>query len=53
MKYDVVIVPALETMRKTSLERLEAFKKAGGRIIFLGEAPGYIDAVPDEGGKKL
>jgi hypothetical protein len=53
MKYDVIIVPALETMRKTTLERLEAYKKAGGRIIFLGEAPKYIDAIPGEGGKKL
>ena len=53
MKYDCVLVPALETMRKTTLERLEAFNKAGGKIIFLGEAPKYIDAVPDNAGKKL
>jgi len=53
MSYDVIIVPALETMRKSTLLRLEAFKKAGGRLIFLGEAPGYIDAIPDESGKKL
>jgi hypothetical protein len=53
MKYEVIVVPALETMRKSTLERLEAFKKAGGRLIFLGEAPRYVDAVPDESGKKL
>jgi hypothetical protein len=53
MNYDVVVVPALETVRRSTLERLEAFKKAGGSLIFLGEAPKYIDAVPDERGKKL
>jgi len=53
MKYDAVVVPALETMRKSTLERLEKFKKAGGRLIFLGEAPKYIDALPNEDGKKL
>ena len=53
MKYEVVIVPALETMRKTTLRLLEAFKKAGGRIIFLTDAPKYIDAVPCDDGKKL
>jgi len=53
MSYDVIVVPALETIRKSTLERLEAFRKAGGRLIFLGEAPRYIEAVPDESGKKL
>jgi len=53
MNYDVVVVPALETIRRNTIQRLEAFKKAGGRLIFLGEAPKYIDAVPDERGKKL
>jgi len=42
--YDCVIVPALETMRATTLVRLEKFQAAGGRIIFLGEPPLYLDA---------
>ncbi|MCL2043077.1 MAG: hypothetical protein FWG89_02945 [Treponema sp.] len=53
MNYDVIIIPALETIRKTTLERLEAFQKAGGRIVFLGDAPKYIDALASDGGKKL
>jgi hypothetical protein len=53
MEYDVVVVPALETIRKSTLDLLEKFKRLGGRLIFLGEAPKYIDAVPDESGKKL
>ncbi len=53
MKYDVIIVPACETLRTTTLERLEAFKANGGRVIFMGEAPKYCDALPSERGKKL
>ena len=53
MSYDVILVPAMETMRKTTLERLEIFKKAGGRIIFLGDVPQYIDAVAHNGGMSL
>jgi hypothetical protein len=53
MAYELVIVPEMETMRRTTLERLEAFRNAGGRIIFLGDPPRYIDARPDEGGRKL
>jgi hypothetical protein len=53
MKYDIIIVPALETIRKTTLERLEAFRDAGGRILFLGRAPGLVDALPNNAGIKL
>jgi hypothetical protein len=53
MAYDVIIVPAMETIRGSTLERLWAFKKAGGRLIFLGDAPKYMDALPSEEGKKL
>jgi hypothetical protein len=53
MGYDVIIVPALETIRKTTLDRLEAFRKQGGRLIFLGAPPKYTDAIPDDAGKKL
>jgi hypothetical protein len=45
MAYDVVIVPALHTLRKTTLARLDAFRKAGGRLIFLGDCPAYVDEI--------
>ena len=44
MAYDVVIVPSLETIRSTTLERLKAFRKAGGKVIFLGSVPKHVDA---------
>ncbi len=53
MEYDTIIVPACETLRSTTLERLEAFKEAGGRLVFLGAAPKYENAVISERGKRL
>jgi hypothetical protein len=53
MRYDVVVVPAVETIRQTTLERLEAFRNAGGRLIFLGGAPRYMDAYENDGPRKL
>ncbi len=45
MAYDVVIVPGLHTMRRTTLERLASFRNQGGRLIFLGDCPQYVDGV--------
>ncbi len=53
MEYDAVIVPDCETLRSTTLERLEAFRNAGGKLIFLGDAPTLIDGIPSEKGKEL
>ena len=53
MAYDAIVVPQCETLRSTTLERLEAFQKAGGKLIFLGDAPLYADACPSERGKNL
>ena len=53
MRYDVVIVPGCETLRATTLERLEAFRNAGGRVIFMGNAPRYQDARVNDRGLKL
>ena len=53
MRYDAVVVPACETLRSTTLARLEAFRAAGGKLIFMGDAPRYADAIPSERGKEL
>ena len=53
MCYDTIIVPGCETLRCTTLERLERFAQTGGRLIFLGDAPKYVDALPSERGKAL
>ena len=53
MRYETVIVPPMETIRQTTIERLEVFKNAGGRVIFLGDAPLYMDAAVNDGPRKL
>lgn len=53
MSYDVIIVPQCETLRSTTLDRLEEFKNSGGKLIFMGTAPEYEDAMPSQRGRRL
>ena len=53
MAYDAIIVPGCETLRSTTLDRLEAFARQGGQLIFLGDAPKYADALPTQRGRAL
>ena len=41
MAYQTVLVPGCLTLRRSTRICLEAFQKAGGRLIFLGERPQY------------
>lgn len=43
MAYDAVIVCGCQTLRETTVERLSAFAKAGGDLIFVGEYPCWMD----------
>lgn len=45
MSYKVVIVPGLETIRKTTLDTLEKFMANGGKVIVMGDMPKYEDAL--------
>ena len=53
MKYDVIIVPGLETIRSSTLKRLSDFSEKGGKLIFLGECPSLVDAMPSDEVKKI
>ena len=53
MDYDVVVVPACETIRKTTLDALNEFASNGGKVIFIGEIPTMVDAVASEEPKVL
>lgn len=48
MSYDVVIVPMLDTIRGTTLASLRSFRENGGRVIFFGAPPRYVDALPSQ-----
>ena len=53
MAYDAVIVCSSRTLRSTTLDRLEAFRDAGGRLIFVGEAPDHENAARSDRPIKL
>lgn len=44
MKYSTIIVPGLDTIRSSTVDALSQFVKAGGKVIFLGNKPQYVDA---------
>ena len=44
--YRAVLVAGLETIRGTTLDLLARFADAGGRVIFAGEPPAHVDALP-------
>lgn len=48
MNYHVIVVPNCVTLRSTTLERLKAWEEKGGKLIFAGETPRYIDALPSQ-----
>ncbi len=48
MEYEVIVVPGMRTMRSSTLQRLQAFKDQGGRIVFAGEIPSLLDALPSD-----
>lgn len=53
MTYDAVIVPANETLRRTTLDILTEFADKGGTLIFAGDAPRYVDALPSDEPQRL
>jgi hypothetical protein len=53
MQYDVIVVPAMRTIRSTTLKRLEEFARAGGTVIFAGEVPALVDAKPSSAAQRL
>lgn len=53
MSYKTVIVPALETIRSTTLKALSDFAARGGKVVFVGKCPKYVDAIPSDEPKAL
>ena len=53
MKYDVVVVPPVETIRATTLDRIEAFLNKGGKVIFLSTPPQLVDAQENDRAAKI
>lgn len=49
MSYDVLILPGLLNIRRTTLTYVSKFVKSGGKVVCMGEAPSYVDGcISDE-----
>ncbi len=53
MKYDAIVVPKLETIRKSTLKVLADFEKRGGKLIFIGGCPTLTDAILSDEAREL
>jgi hypothetical protein len=48
MSYDSVVVPGCLTLRGTTMNLLEKFRAAGGKVLFVGDIPTMVDAVESD-----
>lgn len=53
MKYDVVIVPGLETIRTNTLKTLAEFSKRAGDVVVMGKFPEYMDGIKNTEGMEV
>lgn len=53
MSYSVVLVPFVKTLRKTTVDMLERFEQMGGKVIFTGKCPQYLDGRKSDAIQKL
>ncbi len=51
--YRVAVVPKMTTIRSSSLKVLDDFRKAGGKVIFVGDPPAYVDVVKSSAAGEL
>ena len=53
MEYRAIVIPPIKTIRSTTLEILEAFLAKGGKIIFTGKCPLYVDGMLSDRAQNL
>jgi hypothetical protein len=51
MEYDAVLVSGSVTLRQTTLDMLKGFANAGGKVVFMGNAPSMVNALPSNEAK--
>ncbi len=53
MAYDAIVVPGCITLRSSTLDYLSKFALRGGKVIFIGTCPEYIDYRPSDAASEL
>jgi hypothetical protein len=52
-EYQTVVFGGMTTMRSSTLDLLKAFAEAGGKVVQVGEAPGFVDSYPSTSAKEI
>lgn len=52
-QYAVVLVPPMLTIRQSTLELLEKFRKAGGQVVFVGEPAKFVQGAASDAPAKV
>lgn len=53
MQYKMILVPCCITLRSSTLRFLEKFVKKGGKVVFVGDCPSFVDAKPSDAVRTL
>ncbi len=51
--YKTVVFGGMTTMRSSTVDLLKEFAAAGGKIVQVGDAPGFVDSYPSEAAKDI
>ena len=46
MEYDVIVIPNVDEIRTSTAEILEEYQSTGGKVIFAGSCPEFVDGKP-------
>lgn len=53
MQYDAIIVPGCQTLRHTTVNMLETFSQKGGKVVFIGDCPSFVDGKASDAVRSL
>ena len=53
MRYSAIVVPGAETLRGSTIRILKEYQARGGKVIFMGDCPAYVDAKLSDEAKSL
>ena len=49
MCYDAIIIPGVLSLRSSTISFLKRFSENGGKVVFMGDCPAFMDGKKDDG----
>ena len=53
MRYDAIVVPGCLTLRRSTLDFFGKFRAAGGKVVFMGVCPQFVDGVKSDAAEEM